>query len=395
VVPLSIFGVGPDGLSLRSPKSHGRRLTMAAKPAFERASSHQTLDVLISAGLVAILVIICYRVFHPFLDLMLWAVILAVTLYPLHRRLKRKLGNKEGRTAAVIVLIAIAVLLVPVYLLSVSIATSVEGALATVRSGNFHVPPPDPSVADWPLVGKPLHGYWEQAATDMTSLTQKFAPQIKTASFAMLGKLAGLVTGVLTFIAALILAGIFMAYGEGGHRSAVQIASRMVGPERGQRIADLCTSTIRAVAQGVIGIAFIQMLLVGVGFIVMGIPAAGLLAVGVLLLGIMQMPALLITIPVIAFVFATDGFSGATIVFGIYTFVAGLADNVLKPLMLGRGVDVPMPVILIGALGGMITNGIIGLFIGPVILAIGYELFWVWVRNPLAAGEPGDQAKAD
>jgi len=353
---------------------------MAAKPVLEGSVSQSPLDVLIRAGLIVVLVIICYRVFHPFLDLMLWSMILAVTLYPLHRKLKHRFGNKEGRVATLIVVIAIVILLVPIYLLGVSIAASVEHALATVRSGSFHVPPPSDSVADWPLIGKPLHGYWEQAATDLTSLTQKFAPQIKAASFAMLDKLAGFAIGLLTFIAALILAGIFMAYGESGHRSAVRVASRMVGPERGQHIADLCTATIRAVAQGVIGIAFIQMLLVGVGFVVMGIPAAGLLAIGVLLLGIMQVPALLITIPVIAFVFATDGFTGATIVFGVYTFVAGLADNVLKPLMLGRGVAVPMPVILIGALGGMVTNGIIGLFIGPVILAVGYELFWEWVR---------------
>jgi predicted PurR-regulated permease PerM len=123
------------------------------------------------------------------------------------------------------------------------------------------------------------------------------------------------------------------------------------------------------------------MLLVGVGFIFMGIPGAGLLALGALLLGIMQLPVLLVTLPVIAYVFYTDGASVATIVFGIYSMIAGMADNVLKPLMLGRGVDVPMPVILIGALGGMVTNGFIGLFIGPVMLAVGYQLFWQWVED--------------
>ena len=100
-----------------------------------------------------------------------------------------------------------------------------------------------------------------------------------------------------------------------------------------------------------------------------------------LLLGIMQLPVTLITLPVIAFVFATEGANTATIVFGIYVFVAGLVDNVLKPLLLGRGVDVPMPVILIGAIGGMVTSGIVGLFIGPVVLAVGYQLFWEWVRD--------------
>ena len=161
----------------------------------------------------------------------------------------------------------------------------------------------------------------------------------------------------------------------------MQIASRIFGPGKGPSIATLCTATIRAVAQGVVGIAFIQMLLVGVGFVLMGVPGAGLLALAVLLLGIMQMPATLITVPVIVFVFATRGSTSATIVFAIYVFVAGLVDNVLKPLLLGRGVDVPMPVVLIGALGGMVTGGIIGLFIGPVMLAVGYQLFWQWVEE--------------
>ena len=181
-----------------------------------------------------------------------------------------------------------------------------------------------------------------------------------------------------------------MAHGESGSRSAVQIASRVSGPVRGPKIAALCTATIRAVALGVVGIAFIQMLLVGLGFVFKGIPGAGLLALAVLLLGIMQLPATLITIPVIAFVFATEGANTATIVFALYVFVAGLVDNVLKPLLLGRGVDVPMPVVLIGALGGMVTSGIIGLFIGPVVLAVGYQLFWQWVRDrpPEEGGPP-------
>jgi len=361
---------------------------MPSTPAFDKSVSRGLLDVLIRGGLIAVLVIFSYRVFHPFMDLMLWSMILAVTLYPLQRMLRRKWGLKEGWTATIIVIFAIAVIMVPIYLLGVSLAASVEGGLATVRGGNLHVPPPSDSVAGWPLIGKPLHGYWEQAATDLTGLTQKFAPQIKAMSLALLTKVAGVAVGLLLFIVALILAGIFMAYGEGGHRSAVQAASRMFGPSKGEHVSELCTKTIRAVAQGVIGIAFIQMLLIGVGFVAYGVPAAALLALAVLLLGIAQIPATLITIPVIIYVIATDGVSGATIIFSIYIFVAGLADNVLKPLLLGRGVDVPMPVILIGALGGMITSGIIGLFIGPVILAISWELFWEWVKDQPEGVEP-------
>jgi predicted PurR-regulated permease PerM len=318
---------------------------------------------------------------------MVWALILAITLYPLQVRLRRSLGGKDGLIATVIILCAFVIILVPTYLLGVAVANSIERAMAVFRSGSFQIPPPDQSVAAWPLIGERVYGFWTQASTDLTGLAQKFAPQLKEAGLAILGTVTGLGAGLLVFFIALIVAGIFMAHGEKGYQSSVQIASRISGPENGQQIADLCTSTIRAVAQGVVGIAFIQMLLIGIAFIVMGIPGAGLLALAVLLIGIMQLPATLITVPVIIFVIVTQGVSTATVAFSVYVFVAGLADNVLKPLLLGRGVAVPMPVVLIGAIGGMVTGGVIGLFIGPVMLAVGYQLFWRWVKDQPASAQ--------
>ncbi len=354
----------------------------------EGLSSRNLLDVLIRAGLIAVLVVYSYGVFHPFLNLMLASVILAVTLYPLHRRLRARLGS-DGRAATAIVTIAIVVMLVPVYLLGMSLAESAEQAVEVVKSGEYHIPPPPESVAGLPLIGQRLHDLWLQASTDLTALARQMAPQLKSLGLNLMGALAGVGVGVLGFIAALIIAGIVMAFGESGTSAAVRICSRVSNPQEGKKIADLCTATIRAVAQGVVGIAFIQMLLIGVAFLVKGVPGAGLLSLAVLLLGIVQLPATLITIPVIAFVFATEGATAATIVFGIYTFVAGLADNVLKPLLLGRGLDVPMPVILIGAIGGMITGGIVGLFIGPVVLAVSYQLFWQWVEQQPSTAETG------
>jgi predicted PurR-regulated permease PerM len=363
---------------------------MVPIPILEKVFSRDLLDVLIRAGVIAVLVMFCFQIFSPFLDLMLWSVILAITLYPLQARFKHKLGNKDGITATLIVLIVISILMVPIYLLGASIADSVEKVMTMVKTDSFHIPPPSDAVASWPLVGEPIYNVWAQAATDLPDLAHKFMPQIKGVSLSLLSKLAGVGMGLLLFIVALIIAGIFLAYGESGHRSAVQIVTRFSGPINGPKIADLCTATIRAVALGVVGIAFIQMLLVGIGFVLMGVPGAGLLALAVLLLGIMQLPATLITLPVIVFVFMSEGASTATIVFAIYVFIAGLVDNVLKPLLLGRGVDVPMPVVLIGALGGMVTGGILGLFIGPVILAVGYQLFWEWVDQAQEPG-PGNQ----
>ncbi|TDN57829.1 AI-2E family transporter [Paraburkholderia sp. BL10I2N1] len=354
---------------------------MLPTPTAPRTLSRDLLDALIRAGLIAVLAVFCFRVFVPFLNLMVWALILAITLYPLQVRLRSRFANKEGMVATLIILVSFVIILVPTYLLGVAVADSIERGMEIFKSGSFRIPPPAESIASWPLVGHRVYDFWQQASTDLTGLAQRFAPQLKDFGLALLGTVTGLSAGLLIFFVALIVAGIFMAHGETGYNSAVQIFSRISGPENGVQIADLCTSTIRAVAQGVVGIAFIQMLLIGVAFIVMGIPGAGLLALAVLLIGIMQLPATLITVPVIIFVIVTEGVSTGTIVFSVYVFIAGLADNVLKPLLLGRGVAVPMPVVLIGALGGMVTGGVIGLFIGPVMLAVGYQLFWRWVRD--------------
>jgi len=352
---------------------------MQRYPTTDQAWPHVLLDVLLRVGIIALLVYLCFRVFHPFLNLMLWSVILAVTLYPLHRLLRPRLGGRDGLTATLIVIGATLLLIVPALLLCNSLVGSAMDALKMMEGERIEVPAPRDSVAEWPVIGPRVHASWSKVASDPHLLVEKLGPRFKAAGVKSLGALASIASGFLLFVVALPIAGIFMAYGKESTHSAIRIASWLSGPARGPQIATLCTATIRAVAQGVIGIAFIQALLVGIGFVLMDVPAAGLLALGVLLLGIMQVPATLLTIPVIVYVIATQGATAGTIAFSIYVFLAGLSDNVLKPLLLGRGVEVPMPVVLIGALGGMITGGLLGLFIGPVVLGVGYELFWRWV----------------
>nr|WP_092141946.1 AI-2E family transporter [Cupriavidus sp. YR651] len=354
--------------------------------------SRTLIDVLIRFGLIALLAMSCFEIFKPFLSLILWSMILAITFYPLQTRLRGKIFSSEGRTATLIIFVAICVVLVPSCMLGIALIDSVERAMDIAHSGNIQIPPPPESVAGWPLIGQKVFDFWTLAATDVAAVAERLTPQIKATAVTLLGAMRGVGAGLLIFVGALIVAGIFMAYGELGTRSAIQIASRISGPDRGPRLTALCTATVRAVAQGVVGIAFIQMLLIGIGFIVKGVPGAGVLALVVLLLGIMQLPATLITVPVIIYVFATEEVSAINIIFAVYIFIAGLADNVLKPMMLGRGVDVPMPVVLIGALGGMVSGGVIGLFIGPVALAVGYQLFWQWVENPpLPENESGSR----
>jgi predicted PurR-regulated permease PerM len=345
------------------------------------------LDVLLRAALILVMALFCYRVSRPFIDLLLWSLILAVTLYPLHCLLLARLGNRSGRAATLLVLLSIAGLLIPLYLLGASLAESVQNTLATVRNGAFQIPPPASSVASWPLVGERLYSFWQEAAADLSGVLAQLAPKLKEHAPAILRMLAGMGAAFLIFIGALIIAGIIMAFGAEGQRSAQRIAARIFNANQGDRVVTLCTATIRAVALGVIGIAFIQAVLIGGAFVIIGIPASGLLSLAILLLGIMQMPVSILTLPVIAFVLLTQGASLETITFAIYTLIAGLSDNVLKPLLLARGLEVPMPVVLIGALGGMVDSGIIGLFIGPVVLAVAYRLFWEWVDKPQADGE--------
>jgi predicted PurR-regulated permease PerM len=202
---------------------------------------------------------------------------------------------------------------------------------------------------------------------------------------------------VLSFLGSMIVAAIIMAYAESGSLAVQRIFSRLTDPVRGPRLQKLATATVRSVAVGVIGVAFIQSILLGMGFLLAGIPAAGVLALVVMFIGILQIPAAIVSLPAVAYLWwSEDGSTTSNVVFTIYLLVAGMADNVLKPLMLGRGVDAPMVVVLIGALGGMVTGGIIGLFIGGVLLAVSYQLFMEWVdqSETTLSAEPGQSAAA-
>jgi predicted PurR-regulated permease PerM len=347
--------------------------------ALENHISHKVLDLFIRAGLIVFLVVYCYQIFKPFIGLMLWSLILAVALYPLHTLIARKMGNRDGYAATALVLVIVLIVFTPTTLLVFSFADSSTELVKQVQSGTLQVPAPPESVDQWPVVGKNLYTLWSSAHTDLGGVIAKYEPKISVITKQILGYTASAGKAILMFLAALVLSGIWMAYGSSGHAEAKAIAKRMAGDKEGEVLVALSTATIRAVAQGVIGIACVQALLLGAGFILVGIPAAGIWALLVLLLGIVQIPAILIALPTIIYVFSTNDSTAVAVMYAVYTLVAGMADNILKPLVLGRGVDAPMPVILLGALGGMATGGIIGLFLGSVMLALGYQLFMAWV----------------
>jgi predicted PurR-regulated permease PerM len=358
----------------------------------EQRVASLVLDVLIRAGLILAMTMLCYQVLSPFLTLMVWALILAVTLYPLHQSLASKIGGKQGLAATLLVVVGIALIVVPTAMLMSSLGDSVQQLVHDVQSNTLQIPAPRPGVATWPVVGKQIHDVWSQAHADLPALVQSMQPKIGELAKTALGFVASIGGGVLQFLASFIIAGIIMAFGRSGSRGSRAIFERIIGNARGSELASLSTATIRAVAQGVIGVAFLQAIIVGLALLVARVPWAGVLAVLVLVLGIAQVPALIVTLPAIIYIWSSGDYStAAAIAYTVMLVLAGMADNVLKPLMLGRGVNAPMPVILLGALGGMATAGILGMFVGATLLTLGYQIFMGWV----AANPNARQAQAE
>ena len=338
------------------------------------------LDVLIRAGLIFALAVLCFQIFAPFLTLMVWALILAVTLYPMQEYVAAKMGGRQGLAATLIVILGIALIVAPTAILMSSLGDSVQRLIHDVQSDALVIPAPRESVAGWPVIGERVYALWSQAHADLPALVKSMQPKIGDLAKSALAFVASIGGGLLLFLAAFIIAGILMAFGRSGSRASVAISERVAGPARGAEFAKLATATIRAVAKGVLGVAFIQAIIVGLCLLIAGVPWAGVLAMIALVLGIAQIPALIVTLPAIAYIWLLGDYGkGEAILYTLLIFVAGLADNVLKPLMLGRGVDAPMPVILIGALGGMAAAGILGMFVGATLLALGYQLFMGWV----------------
>ena len=361
--------------------------------ALEQRLASSLMDVLIRAGLILAMVMLCYQIFSPFLTLMVWALILAVTIYPLHQALASKIGGKQGLAATLLVVVGVVLIVAPTAMLMSSLGDSVHQLVNDVQNNSLKIPAPRPGVEAWPVVGKQIHDVWSKAHADLPALVQSLQPKIGELAKTALGFVASIGSGLLQFMASFIIAGFIMAFGQSGSRASRAIFERIVGNARGSEFASLSTATIRAVALGVIGVALIQAIIVGMALLVAGVPWAGVLAGIVLVLGIAQVPALIVTLPAIGYIWSSGDYStAAAIAYTVVLFLSGMADNVLKPLMLGRGVDAPMPVILLGALGGMAAAGILGMFVGATLLTLGYQIFMGWVAANPNAGQAGQNA---
>lgn len=334
------------------------------------------IEIALKVGLLFLLFYVAFLITKPFLGIILWGIILAVAFSPVIDKFENFVGGRKKLIIIMAMLAALALVL-PTWMLSDQIIDSSKSILSALHEHKNLIPEPTQRVKAWPVIGEKSYELWESAYNNFEETLKNYTPEIKV----LLQKAAGVIKGVLGVIvmtiASLVVAAALLIAKEDATAFYYRAMERLLG-KRGKEWGDLSILTVRSVANGVVGVAVIQAVLAMVGMLFMHVPLAPLWAVMVMFLTIIQLPALIVIGPVIAYVFSYADGAGAS-VFAVYMLIVGGIDGVLKPLLMARGVDIPMLVILIGAIGGMILMGMIGLFLGAVIFALAYKLFMVWL----------------
>jgi predicted PurR-regulated permease PerM len=343
------------------------------------------MEATIKIGAVLLVLFYCFQLVSPFIGIVAWGIIIAVAMYPLAARVGQWLGGRHTTAVILMTLLMLIILVIPAVELAGIVVENVEELAAKMDEGSLRIPMPPDSVATWPIIGEQVADFWTLAATNLEHALNVIEPQIRAVGAWLVSSLAGIGLGVLQFVAAIIIAGVFMANAQSAGSFARALGRRLAG-SHGEDLTRLSEATVRGVARGVIGVAFIQTTLAGIGLVVADIPAAGIWTLACLLLAIIQLGIAPVMIGAIIYMFSTADTLPA-VIFMVYALVISASDNVLKPILMGRGLDVPMLVILVGTIGGMLLQGIVGLFIGAVILALGYKLFVAWVFGPEANPE--------
>lgn len=345
------------------------------------------IEATIRIGLLLVLAAWCFDIVRPFMIPIAWGGIIAVAVYPSYSSVVGAMGGRRVAAAILLTLLGLVLLITPAAMLS---ATLVEGARwlsKNLQSGTLQIPPPSDAVLGWPLVGEWVHQFWALASDNLSGALATLSPQLKAAAGWLLPAAAGAGFGILQFLIAIIIAGVLLATGPGSGK-AVQLFARRLSGDRGAEFAKLAEATVRSVTTGILGVALIQSLLAGIGFLAVGIPGAGLWALLCLILSTVQIGVIPIVLPAVIYVFSTAG-TATAVIFLIWSIGVMVIDNILKPILLGRGVQVPMAVIFVGAIGGFISWGIIGLFVGSVVLVLSYRLVLAWIEEAPEGSAPG------
>jgi predicted PurR-regulated permease PerM len=337
----------------------------------------------IRLAFLGVILYLSLSIVRPFLETMVWSIVLAVALYPAFDLVAKWLGGRRKLAAALITILLLLIVFGPVTWLVLDLVDVPRMIYARFDSGQPLIPPPVESVKNWPLIGEPIFQFWELASSNLSAALVKVAPQLKPVGGILLGAAGGVGIAILQFVASAIVAGFLFSPGPKLVESVAMFLHRHVS-QRGNEFMQLAGATIRNVSQGVIGVSLLQALLAGLGLIVAGVPGASLIAFGVLVAGIIQIGPSVILVPVIIWSWMTME-TWAALIFTAYIVPVNLIDNVLRPIIFTRGLKTPMLVIIVGVIGGTLSNGIIGLFVGPIVLAVAWDLMVAFMRNDVVS----------
>jgi predicted PurR-regulated permease PerM len=345
----------------------------------------------ITLGVITILLLIWATlwVLQPFLPALVWASMVVIATWPMMRAVQARLWGRRGLAVAVMTVAFILVLVVPLWSAIAVIIDHADDVAAIAKEYSVGAFPPPP---DWlariPLVGPKIAAFWaELAAASSEQLTEKLLPYARVTAAWAASQAGGLGKMVLHFVLTVAIAAILYASGETAAAAVLRFARRLAGA-RGEQVAALAGKAVRAVALGVVVTAIVQTTLAGIGLWIAGVPFAGLLTAVVFVLCIAQLGPALVLFPAVGWLYWKGDFAWATVLL-VWSVIVGFLDNVLRPWLIKRGADLPILLILVGVIGGLLAFGVIGLFVGPVVLAVTYTLLAAWMQEADAApGEP-------
>ncbi|AYB29156.1 AI-2E family transporter [Chryseolinea soli] len=337
------------------------------------------VQVVLQLGVLAFILGWCVRILSPFLMPIVWGLIIAITVYPMFAKLKTKLGGRGKLASTLITIVFLAILLVPTILLSGSLIDGMRELKAMINEGRSPIPPPGERAKAMPAFAQPFVNVWQETSENLQASVSKHPEGFKKIGVVALSFIAKTGAGILSFLISIIIAGVFLAYAKEGGHTLKRIFVRLAG-KQGEELVAISEATIRSVVKGILGVAIIQTLLSGIGFVVAGIPAAGLWTLFCLIFAVIQIGVGPVMIPMIIYVFNTADLTTG-ILFAIWGVMTLVSDNILKPILLGRGAPVPLLVVFLGAIGGFIATGFLGLFLGAVILSLGYKLYESWMDD--------------
>lgn len=338
----------------------------------------RALEASIHVGLVILLAAACLLILRPLIPLLTWGIIIAVAVHPAFRRLQKVVGGHQSLAAALCTLALLAVMIIPVVLMAQSLVDVMHLVTVRLKEGTGVIPPPPPTVQSWPIVGAQLQKVWDLASKNLIEAVRNFAPQVKSALPGFLSASAGIGMTALQLLLSILVAGILLANAHAVYNLTSSLANRLFG-EKGAEFQRLIGATIRSVTFGILGVAAIQSVLAGLGFLVVELPAVGLWTVAFVFAAVVQ-AGILVLAPAVIYVFIV-GSTTKAVIFLVWCIFVATIDNVLKPLLLGRGVPVPVAVVFVGAIGGFVAMGIIGLFVGAIVMSVGYKLFLAWLEE--------------